>query len=730
MKSFLKKDKLLVVLALLALLALLVSLVPIARRVQTEESNKYYECVLDYSSLRAMARQSEMSEDEWLDLFRSLGVEKAALGEASALDLHQSAAIPVHAMTVKKAMENYGWEDSYPAEVAAWLRESTDVSDCLIWTETAAGYEWILDAFTARFENFEAKTYLEGEHGFLFIQQQKNGMKGEKLLDLCLGIWPDTAELLERHGYEIIPRTVTKKDMNGTKFAAAYIDVLKHYDAPYFMNSGKELVGYESDEGWDMLVQYLNESGASIAMMEQNDQSLNLTWPGIEDLLDETGYHGVRVFNEWAYIQNRYQYCGYEGPEEITNTFFRAIAERNCKIVYLKMILEPDNDVSWDADEKEWTYVTDPADYEKMLSDLDARLAPLGYTRGTVPAMELKTPSTALRLVQSIGTAALLVLLFDLFFRIGARWRTILLVVGVLGFAALSVLKPSLFRLLLSMSGGIVMPSLAAVGLCRELMEKRRSEPYLRFGKLLGYTLGVSALTILTAFCGSLLATSALSQLSYMIEMELYRGVKIMQLIPIGLFILAYLVVYAYEETGARKAVLAHTGTRGEKGRIKRFNTYFAELMKTPMQLGWFLAVVVIAVAAVFMLLVFVYYIYRTGNSTTTSETELAFRNFLENALIARPRTKEMIIGWPMLMLFIWSLRRGMKFLPMVFGMGMSIGLVSVVNTFLHIRTPFLLSLLRTGWGVLFGLLIGLAAVVIAELVYRLVRRVCGVENG
>ena len=175
MKRFLKKDKLLV---LLALLALLVSLVPIAGRMQTEENNKYYECVLDYSSLRAMARQSEMSEDEWLDLFRSLGVDKVALSEASALDLHQSAAIPVHAMTVKKAMENYGWEDSYPAEVAAWLRESTDVSDCLIWTETAAGYEWILDAFTARFEDFEAKTYLEGEHGFLFIQQQKNGMKG------------------------------------------------------------------------------------------------------------------------------------------------------------------------------------------------------------------------------------------------------------------------------------------------------------------------------------------------------------------------------------------------------------------------------------------------------------------------------------------------------------------------------------------------------------------------
>ena len=726
MKSFLKKDRLLVLLALLGLLA---SLVPIVNRVQTEESNKYYDYVLDYASLRSMARQSSQTEDEWLDLFRSLGVDKVALSEASALNLHDNAAIPVHAMTVKKAAESYGWENNYPAEVVSWLSESTDVSDAIIWTETAAAYEWMLDAFNARFENFEAKTYLEGEHGFIFIQQQENGMKGEKLLDLRLGIWPGTVELIERHGYQIVPRTVTQKDMNGTKFAEAYIDVLKHYNAPYFMNNGDELVGYESDEGWDLLVQYLNESGASVAMMEQNDQSQNQTWPGIEDLLNETGYRGIRVFNEWAYIQNRYQYCGYEGPEEITNTFFRAIAERNCKVIFLKMILEPDSDVSWDADEKEWVYITDPAEYEKMLADLDTRLAPLGYTRGTVPAMEMEDPSVLLKVVQGIGTAALLVMLFDLFFFIGKRWRTILLVLGALGFAGLAVLKPAMFRLILSMSGGIVMPSLAAVGPCRVLMEKRRTEPQAKFGRVLGYTLGISVLTILTAFCGSLLATSALSQLSYMIEMDLYRGVKIMQLIPIGLFILAYLLVYAYEETGARDAVLAHVGPRGEKGRVKRFNAYFAQVMKTPMQLGWFVAIVVIAVAAVFLLLVFVYYIYRTGNSTTTSETELAFRNFLENTLIARPRTKEMLIGWPMLMLFIWSLRRGMKFLPMVFGMGMSIGLVSVVNTFLHIRTPFLLSLLRTGWGILFGLLIGLAAVVIAEGIYRLVRRICGVEN-
>ena len=81
MKSFLKKDRILVILALIGLLA---SLVPLFNRVQTEKSNKYYDYVLDYSSVRSMARQSAQTEDEWLDLFRSLGVEKAALSEASA----------------------------------------------------------------------------------------------------------------------------------------------------------------------------------------------------------------------------------------------------------------------------------------------------------------------------------------------------------------------------------------------------------------------------------------------------------------------------------------------------------------------------------------------------------------------------------------------------------------------------------------------------------------------
>ena len=216
MKSILKKNRILAVIALIGLLA---SLVPLVSRVQAEESNKYYDIILDYSSLRAMARQSSQTEDEWLELFRSLGVDKVALGEASATDLSQSAAIPVHTMTVKKAMESYGWETNYPAEVADWLRGSTDVSDSIICTDTADAYRWVLNAYQERFEGFEAKTCLAGENGFIFLQQQKNGMKGEKLLDLSLGIWPDTVELLyglRRGGMDVPLTGLTAEDCADT----------------------------------------------------------------------------------------------------------------------------------------------------------------------------------------------------------------------------------------------------------------------------------------------------------------------------------------------------------------------------------------------------------------------------------------------------------------------------------------------------------------------------------
>ena len=172
MKSILKKDRILVFVALLGLLA---SLAPLAARTKAEQSNRYYDYILDYSSLRYMASQSTQSEGEWLDRFASLGIRKVTVAEATALGLDASAGIPIHSMTVKDAMGDFGWESNYPDEVVGWMRASTDVSDAIICTDTAEAFDWVMNAFNARVENFTAKTCRDGEKGFIFLAQQPGG---------------------------------------------------------------------------------------------------------------------------------------------------------------------------------------------------------------------------------------------------------------------------------------------------------------------------------------------------------------------------------------------------------------------------------------------------------------------------------------------------------------------------------------------------------------------------
>ncbi|PLV59743.1 DUF5693 family protein [Thermotoga sp. KOL6] len=90
------------------------------------------------------------------------------------------------------------------------------------------------------------------------------------------------------------------------------------------------------------------------------------------------------------------------------------------------------------------------------------------------------------------------------------------------------------------------------------------------------------------------------------------------------------------------------------------------------------------------------YYVVRSGNSGWILNLERKFRDWLEAVFIVRPRFKE-IICYP----FFWL--EGFKeydFLRESFG---SIALVSLFNTFCHIKTPVVVSLYRSALGIVIG---------------------------
>jgi len=112
------------------------------------------------------------------------------------------------------------------------------------------------------------------------------------------------------------------------------------------------------------------------------------------------------------------------------------------------------------------------------------------------------------------------------------------------------------------------------------------------------------------------------------------------------------------------------------------------------------------------MMLAMVIMALRSDNVSNVPGWEVAFREFIERALLVRPRTKEFLIGYPALVIYWYVFKKG--WIP---GYREALRIVSVlafssaVNTFCHFHTLISLSLIRTLNGWWLGMLIGAVAV-------------------
>lgn len=174
----------------------------------------------------------------------------------------------------------------------------------------------------------------------------------------------------------------------------------------------------------------------------------------------------------------------------------------------------------------------------------------------------------------------------------------------------------------------------------------------------------------LISFAGIIIITSLLNGNAYLVKIEAFRGVKLTYIVPI-LFVLIYALL------------------RDLKGLLNMKVQY------------WHLAVIGL------IGIIGLYYISRTGNAGSVSSIELAFRQWLEEVLYVRPRTKEFLIGFPffVLALYIYPLNQKIGLYLLIPGV---IGYLSIVNTFTHLHIPLYISLLRTFYSLALGLVIGL----------------------
>lgn len=253
------------------------------------------------------------------------------------------------------------------------------------------------------------------------------------------------------------------------------------------------------------------------------------------------------------------------------------------------------------------------------------------------------------------------------------------LVLGSICWIGLLQISPVLAKKMMALLSVITFPTLSCVLVMKP---ERRS-----VGK------SVLALLVMCAlsYIGAVLMVGLLADVLFMLKLDSFAGVKVAHVIPI---IVVPFILYIWN--------------------TEKPLTTVKQLLDKALDYKWAALFAVVAVAGFI-------YISRTGNTTAElSAGEAAMRNFLNDVMGVRPRSKEFLIGYPFTLLLFWlgaSRRNWILTIPAI------IGQVSLVNTYAHIHTALLISLQRSLNGLVLGIVLGLLLLFAVQLLWKLYQR-------
>ncbi|MBC7287743.1 MAG: hypothetical protein H5T86_06805 [Armatimonadetes bacterium] len=361
-------------------------------------------------------------------------------------------------------------------------------------------------------------------------------------------------------------------------------------------------------------------------------------------------------------------------PAEAIQRYVRAARERGVRLLYVRLVPVADQNI-----------LTANADYvERLRRSLEAQ----GFRAGEPEPVGELSVSLPVRASIGLGAAALAMVLLTavgLLDRAGWFWAAVALGAASAGLCVFVDMGRYLVALALVVGGAT-----AGLWFVRPPNDEC-ARPLLR---ALVFLAVASVISVAGASAGAALLSDRL----HMSGAAVFRGVKLSLVLPplLVLLVQAARASKTYwelsTETGGREWVSLSAGLAEVASAAVRY---------------WHVAVGLTALMALALLVV------RSGNEPLfgLSGLELKARAATEMLLGVRPRTKEFAVGHPLLLLGLWLLFRGRKREAWLLVSAGAIGQASLANTFCHIHSPYLLSLMRAGVGLVAGALLGLLLV-------------------
>ena len=501
--------------------------------------------------------------------------------------------------------------------------------------------------------------------GYIGIETQLHSSE-----QVTLGLGFPLAQLEEAAaaGYQIIPRLRNWEPLTQNSLTETFrwVGMIPNVAAVGF--NDQSMPGGTGPIIQDRLAEAVASLGKPLVSFEFYDQA---GLPGLAARLD---YNLMRVH---AISEN--EMSRYTDFQVAMDRYSLAATERNIRFIYIRFqgLINPAASMVDNMD-----LITGVR--EGLIADGLAIGAPepiAAYTIGMIPMFLLGT-----------GIIAASGWLFAMAAEPFARKKLylpygMLMVFGCLIWAVLMFVAPTISRKLLALAGAIVFPCLSVLlTLIYKPKDCTAETVFKRTVRAIVQLLVMSAMVIV----GAMITSAILAEPLFMLKIDSFVGVKASHIIPLAL---APLILWLREEDWY--GIMSGT-------------------VKSSVKL-WQLVVGVILLAGLAV------YVLRTGNESSelVSGFEVQVRQTLKNVLGVRPRTKEFLIGHPiMLVLLFYGYKLNMFSLVAV---GL-IGQVSIINTYAHLHTPLMISLLRSANGLWIGILIGVIAIVIVQCTLRRVQ--------
>lgn len=688
MKKFLYNRTLLIVICIGLFAALIIA----GQRYFVESNNNQVDMVLDFQNAVELAEREGLELDDVLTQLKGVGITSLAVYDSKLEKL--TAQGKVFALAGSDILSNYQsgtlsnelWRQTIEFDLVVPGRVYIIGGDLDSYQDTK-------EALFQRLGEQRVKVFAVGGIEVIEVKARYSD-----LMKMPLGMPRDEMNKARAAGFNIVARP-----MNFNKCTAAnvefFFDRIAHYPISAIVFDGPEVLG--ASNFLDLTAKEMSQRNLTFGVIEHFTQLKFYPQLGMEYLAQKIGKdHVARLYVIPKDEQPKL------AMSTAVNRWSTTDRERNIRINLLRIYEKP---------EHEMTLLETNLKYFR---EVHAVLERDGFTFGKAGTFENYYPNVILRMLVVVGVVAAGVLYLSLISR--RLNRNVKLQLKIFAALALCAAIPILMgaggkvRILAALMSANLFPALAIIwqlDLLRVIQFKvrvqnraARLKENLSTFQLVWTSAFALIITGVLSMTGAAYLSGALSDVSYFLEFEIFRGIKLTFVLPLILVAVAFLQRFNVVDE-LRKTVPA--------------TQQIKELLDKSVSVKMLLALMIVAGT-------FVVLIARSGHTSgmPVSGAEIKIRAMLEQAFYARPRSKEIFFGHPAFMLaFAAFLKRFPKSICFALVMAATIGQSSMVETFAHMRTPIFMSFMRGIDGLIPGAIIGAVLIIFLQIFMRQIKK-------